>query len=215
MVGWLWVVGTPLWVVLVLLLLAAALFIGFTRVVAEGGLSDGAPPVVPAGILVAVVGSSAIGAQGLVGLATTYMWTANMRSFVMASCANSLKLGEELGRRKRPLFWAMMLALLIALSSASWMILSLSYEHGALNMWIGSTGTSHMFAFEFVERLIRSPTPAHLWGWINTGIGALIMLLLMLACWRYQGWLLHPLGYPIGPIWIMDHISGSICFWPG
>jgi len=85
------------------------------------------------------------------------------------------------------------------------MILSLSYEHGALNMWIGSIGTSHMFAFEFVERLIRSPTPAHLWGWINTAIGALIMLLL-LARWRYQGWPLHPLGYPSGPIWIMDHL---------
>ena len=62
-----------------------------------------------------------------------------------------------------------------------------------------------MFAFEFVERLIRSPTPAHLWGWINTAIGALIMLLL-LARWRYQGWPLPPLGYPSGPIWIMDHL---------
>ncbi|NKB71095.1 MAG: hypothetical protein GKR89_28835 [Candidatus Latescibacteria bacterium] len=32
------------------------------------------------------------------------------------------------------------------------------------------------------------------------------MSLLMAARWRFIGWPLHPLGYPIGPIWIMDHL---------
>jgi hypothetical protein len=173
-------------------------------VVAEGGLSDGALPVIPAGILISAVGSSVLGPHGMVGLATTLMWTGNMRSFVMASCANGLKLGEELGENKRPLFWAMILALVISLVSAIWMLLSMSYEAGALNMRLGGTGTAHRAGFDFVERLLRTPTEPHLWGWINTAIGAGIMSLLMFARWRYIGWPLHPLGYPIGPIWIMD-----------
>ena len=93
-----------------------------------------APPAVPAGILISAVGSSAIGAPGLVIMATTYFWTANARSFVMASCANGLKLGDELGSSQRPLFWAMVLGLAAALSAAVWMILELRYEHGALNL---------------------------------------------------------------------------------
>ena len=32
------------------------------------------------------------------------------------------------------------------------------------------------------------------------------MLLLMLARWYYVWWPLHPLGYPIGPTGIMDHL---------
>jgi hypothetical protein len=41
---------------------------------------------------------------------------------------------------------------------------------------------------------------------VNTAIGAAIMLMLMLARWYYVWWPLHPLGYPIGPIVIMDHL---------
>ena len=204
LVSWLWMAGMPVWAAVALLFLALTLFVGFTRVVAEGGLSDGAPPVIPAGILVSAVGSSVLGPYGLVGLATTFMWTGNMRSFVMASCANSLKLGEELGGGKRPLFWAMILALVVSLAAAVWMLLSVSYEAGALNMRLGGTGTAHRAGFDFIERLLRTPTQPYLWGWINTGIGAGVMSLLMMARWRFIGWPLHPLGYPIGPIWIMD-----------
>lgn len=204
LVVWLWMVGMPIWAAAALLFLALVLFFGFTRVVAEGGLSDGALPVVPAGILVSAVGSSVLGPHGMIGLATTFMWTGNMRSFVMASCANGLKLGEELGSNKKPLFWAMILALVVSLVSAIWMLLSLSYEAGALNMRLGGTGTAHRAGFDFVSRLLRTPSETYIWGWINTGIGAGVMSLLMLARWRYIGWPLHPLGYPIGPIWIMD-----------
>ena len=203
MVGWLWLAGLPLWAGAALLFLAGALFVAFTRVVAEGGLSDGAPPVVPAGILISAVGSSALGAPGLVLLASTYIWTANVRSFVMASCANSLKLGQELGRGRRPLFWAMVVAIAVALAASIWMILELSYEHGNLNL---REMISREASYRYVESLLRYPSEAHLWGWINMGLGAAIMLGLTVARWHYAWWPLHPLGYPIGPTWIMDHL---------
>ena len=206
LVGWLTVAGMPLWAAAALVFLALVLFVGFTRVVAEGGLSDGALPVIPAGILVSAVGSSALGPYGLVGLATTFMWTGNMRSFVMASCANGLKLGEELGGSRRPLLWAMLLALAVSLAASVWMLLGISYEAGALNMRLGGTGTAHRAGFDFVERLVRSPNEPYLWGWFHTGVGATVMAGLMAARWRFIGWPLHPLGYPIGPIWIMDHL---------
>ena len=134
-VAWLSLAGLPVWVVLAFLFTTFALFVGFTRLIAEGGLSDGSVPVGPAAIVVSAVGSSAIGAQGLVVLATTFFWT-NGRSFAMTSAANSLKLGEGFGGSKRPLFWTMLLAMAVGLVSSMWVVMELGYSYGALNLKI-------------------------------------------------------------------------------
>ena len=202
MVAWLALAGLPVWVTLAFLFTAFALFVGFTRLIAEGGLSDGSVPVGPAAIVVSAVGSSAIGAQGMVVLATTFFWT-NGRSFAMTSAANSLKLSEGFGGSKRPLFWTMLLAIAVGMISAMWVVMELGYSYGALNLKI--PGGKHGF-YDYAAGLIRTPSEPHLWGWINTGIGAGVMLLLMLARWYYVWWPLHPLGYPIGPTGIMDHL---------
>jgi hypothetical protein len=144
MVGWLFLAGLPLVFGLAILFLGVVVIFGYSRVVAEGGLSDGSPPVVPAGILVSAVGSSVIGDQGLVVLATTFLWTTG-RNFVMVSCANSLRLGEELGRNRRPLFWVIVLALVVALGAALWMVMLLSHKYGAINLWIWGGATMAMW----------------------------------------------------------------------
>lgn len=202
MVAWLALAGLPVWVVLAFLFTTFALFVGFTRLIAEGGLSDGSVPVGPAAIVVSAVGSSAIGVQGMVVLATTFFWT-NGRSFAMTSAANGLKLGEGFGGSKRPLFWTMLLAMAVGLVSSMWVVMELGYSYGALNLKI--PGGQHGL-YDYAASLIRTPSEPHLWGWINTGIGAGVMLLLMLARWYYVWWPLHPLGYPIGPTGIMDHL---------
>ena len=202
MVAWLALAGLPVWVVLAFLFSTFALFVGFTRLIAEGGLSDGSVPVGPAAIVVSAVGSSVIGAQGMVVLATTFFWT-NGRSFAMTSAANSLKLSEGFGGSKRPLFWTMLLAMAVGMVSAMWVVMELGYSYGALNLKI--PGGKHGF-YDYAAGLIRTPSEPHLWGWLNTGIGAGVMLLLMLARWYYVWWPLHPLGYPIGPTGIMDHL---------
>ena len=206
-VGWLGLAGMPVWVGAAILCLAAVVVVGYTRAIAEGGLSDASPPVVPAGILVSAVGASVITTQGLVVLATTFLWTTG-RSFVMTSCANALRLAEELGPRRRPLFWIMVLALAISLSASIWTILTLSHEHGILNLSM----RSDRGAYDYIEKVIRTPPSPQLWSWINTGIGAAVMLGLMVARWLYIWWPLHPLGYAIGPIWIMDHLWFNL-FW--
>jgi hypothetical protein len=199
-VGWLWLAGLPLVYGLAILFLGVVIIFGYSRVVAEGGLSDGSPPVVPAGILVSAVGSSVIGAQGLVVLATTFLWTTG-RNFVMVAAANSLRLGEELGKNRRPLFWIIILALVVAVGAAVWMVMLLSHKYGAINLWIWGGGN-----YGYAEKHIRTPVELYDWGWFNMGLGAAIMGALMAARWLYVWWPLHPLGYVIGPIWIMDHL---------
>ncbi len=54
----------------------------------------------------------------------------SIRSTVMASSANCLKLAEELGGNKRPLSWAMAMALVVSLASAVCMLLNMASEAG-------------------------------------------------------------------------------------
>ena len=119
----------------------------------------------------------------------------------MVSAANSLRLGEELGKNRRPLFWIIILALVVAVAAAVWMVMLLSHKYGAINLWIWGGGN-----YGYAEKHIRTPVELYDWGWFNMGLGAAIMGALMAARWLYVWWPLHPLGYVIGPIWIMDHL---------
>ena len=195
---WLWLAGLPVWVGLALLFLAATMLVGYARVIAESGLSDGTSPTSPIGVLVAGVGTSAIGVQGLVIMMTATFWTVG-RSFVITSAANALRLGEEIGNRRRPLFWVLLLALAVSVIAAVWTIMDLSHSYGNLNLKIRSGG-----GYGYAESLIRTPTAPHPWAWINTGIGAAIMAALTIARRFYTWWPLHPIGYAIGPINVMD-----------
>ena len=199
MIGWMWVAGMPVWVGVALLFVAVVTIYGYSRVVAESGLSDGSPPVNPQGILISAIGSSVIGPQGLVIMSAAAFWTGG-RNFVMVAAANSLRLGEEFVGSRRPLFWVMLLALAVATGGATWMIMTLSHDYGGINVRLGAGG------YSYPERLIRTAVQPQAWFWINTGIGSVLMTLLMIARRLYVWWPLHPVGYAIGPIWIMDHL---------
>jgi hypothetical protein len=87
------------------------------------------------------------------------------------------------------------------MGAAIWMVMLLSHKYGAINLWLWGGGN-----YGYVEKFIRTPTELYGWGWFNMGLGAAIMAALMAARWLYVWWPLHPLGYVIGPIWIMDHL---------
>lgn len=81
------------------------IFIAITRVVAEGGIAAARAPLIAADFTTSAPGTAAMGPHSLVALGFTFVWAADMRTFVMASAANGLKLAEEqLGRGKHGLF---------------------------------------------------------------------------------------------------------------
>ena len=79
-------------------------------------------------------GAKRLGVAGLTGMALTYVWSADVRIFVMASAANGLKVIDGAGQGKRRLFWAMMLAIIVCMVSSIWMLLWLSYTRTAGSM---------------------------------------------------------------------------------
>ena len=104
--------GLPLPITLMFIFGAMVLFLGLTRVVAEGGIPAMRPPIMTSTFVISGAGSSVLGASGLVALGFTYGWHSEIRSFVMSSVANGLKMSESIAGSRRRLFWAVGIAIL-------------------------------------------------------------------------------------------------------
>jgi hypothetical protein len=209
LVAWaLWMTGMPPLVVPVFMFGAAVIFLSLTRAVVEGGVPTMRPPVTTASFVVSGVGTSPLGAQGLVALGFTYGWHAELRSFVMSSVANGLKMGEVIRGDKGRLFWATLIAILVSLAGSTYMTFYLSYKYGGINLnpLFYGWGAAMMGANNMATRIAEGAIGPRLDAWFFRGVGGALMGLLMWARHRFLWWPLSPLGYMLSANWKTGHI---------
>ena len=194
---WLWQSGLPAWITPCFLFFAFVLFVGITRIIAEGGFPSLFAPIIASDVMVGSFGTRALGSSGIIALAFTYVWASDIIIFVMTSCANGLKVIEETVKKNRRLiFWSMLVAIVVTFCSSIWMMLDLAYVHGGLN-------TSHFFwgqsqwPFDNAATRIASPQGPRWEYWGYTAIGGVLMALFMLAQQRFVWWPFHPISFPI------------------
>ena len=131
---WLSGIGLPFPAALLFVFGAMVLFMGLTRVVAEGGIPAMRPPIMTSSFVISAIGPSALGASGLVALGFSYGWHAEIRSFVMSSVANGLRMSEIITGSKRRLFWAVVIAILVSLAGSSYVTIVMAYKYGGINL---------------------------------------------------------------------------------
>ena len=201
---WLWRSGVPLVVVPVLLAVSLIFFILVARVVATGGVATARSPVVPAYFIISGLGTSILGAKGLVALNFTFIWQGESRTSPMVAAANGLKLAEMIPGPKTRLFWGLLLALVCSLLAATYMTLKLAYTYGAINLslidWAGAHG------WPYIGPTIHNMPEANARGWLFKGIGAAFEAFLMWAQHRWYWWPLHPIGFAIAVGWLTSQI---------
>ena len=211
--AWLYLAGMDLWVVPLYLVSMYLIFLAVTRVVVEGGIAAARAPLIAPDFLASGLGNSALGPNTLTVLGFTFVWAADIRTFVMASCANGLKLAEEhFQRRKRGLFGAMLLAVGVSLVVSVWTVLHLSYAYGGINLngwFFGPTG-GPAYPFNFITGHLNNPAGPNWLGWTSTVAGAGVMTGLMLARQHLLWWPLHPLGFAVSTISMTNYISFSV-----
>ena len=208
---WLGQTGLPWWAVMLFLGAAFAIFFALTRVIVEAGLSSAVEGLSGAGFVVSGVGSSALGATGMMALGFTLAWAGDLLVFMMAPCANSIRMlhGLKIGRRR--VLVMLTAALVIGLLGSIYATLNLGYQYGALNLH--RQYFSGLFAWEpfrFAARFIETPTGPYWLGWLWNGVGAAVMALLLWARHHLLWWPLHPIGYVASGTWILGNIWFSI-----
>lgn len=204
---WLHWSGIPYWATWLYLFFAFLLFIGLTRVVVESGLAEAVASTIASSFIVAGWGSLPFGKQGLMGLALTWVYSADIRTFVMASAAHGLRLAEAMRpSRPRRLFWVMMLAVVVSMVASIGMTLKLAYAQGGVNLnsWFFITGPQ--WPYRWVEAQLLKPADPSTGGWVLTALGAGVMALLTFLRQRFVWWPFHPIGFCIGSVWIMDQL---------
>ena len=214
--GWLWLAGLPPGAVLLFLLVAFALFYGLARIVAEGGLGFARAQMTAQPFVVSALGTDYLTPSGLATLGFTFSWAGDMRTMVMASAINGMKLADAGGVRGRPLFWAMLLAIGVTLGSSVWALIWMGYTYGGINL--------HWWFYNLLGQLIHNDAAYKVANPLNpladfavvaprflfAGIGAVVMWLLMYARQRYLWWPVHYLGFPIGATYMISSTWFSI-----
>ena len=202
--AWLWRSGVPIAVVPVLIVVSLIFFILVARVVATGGVATARSPIVPAYFIISGLGTSILGAKGLVALNFTFIWQGESRTSPMVAASNGLKLAELIPGPKTRLFWGLMLALLCSLLGAAYMTLKLAYTFGAINLslinWAGAHG------WPKISSTIQNMPDANMRGWLFRGIGGLVEGLLIWAQHRWFWWPFHPVGFAIAVGWLTSQI---------
>ena len=209
---WLNMSGIPLFVLPLFLFGVFVVYIGLARIITEGGVGFCRSGMIPQPFVVYGMGTGLLSVKALTGLAFSYSWVADIRTTVMASSINAFRLADGMWMRKRPLFWAIFIAILVSLIGSVWMTLRLAYTYGGLNLNSWFFGGMPRTAFNFVVDKVNNPVGGEIiwprWGF--TGIGAAVMGCLMWARHRFLWWPIHYLGFPIGDTWVMEWAWFSI-----
>ncbi|MXX40914.1 MAG: hypothetical protein F4Z85_23130 [Gemmatimonadetes bacterium] len=209
-VGWLWLMGTPLWVGALFAMVALLVFIGISRVVCEAGLAAVRSPMIAPDFIVQGIGSQTIGAAGVFNLSFAYIWSADIRIFLLAMVANGLKLIQNMDRRsRRVVFWALVAAIFIGVAGSCWMVFHLAYKYGGINLdsWRFRGGPSTIY--NAAQRALE-PAGADWLGLAFFAGGAVVMGLLTWARHHFLWWPFHPIGFPIGANFMLDKIWACV-----
>ena len=201
---WLWLSGVPVVALPLFIGMVLVYYIMITRVVTAGGIPTTRPPIVAPYVVISGLGASVLGNKGLVAMGFAMGWQSEMRLFPMVACTNALKLAEIVRGPKGRLFWGMLLALVCSLAAGTWLLLTLGYEHGGINLagpFLGNGDVWH-----FLNPQLNNPSEVNVRGWVFTGIGAAVEGFLMWAQHRWYWWPLHPLGFAIAVGFITAHI---------
>jgi len=207
---WLISTGIPFRITLLFIFVMLVLFLGLTKIVSQGGIPSIRLPEVPSAAVVSAVGSSNIGAEGVVGLGLTAPYSTDVRTLVMCSGAHGLKMSEKMGKKKRLLFPAMFLAITVGIVTSLCMVIYLAYTQGGINLNEYYFTGAPKYAYEYTADKILHPAGPNGIGWLCKGIGVAGMSFLMVMQNRFLWWPLHPLGFAIGPVWLMSQIWFSV-----
>ena len=207
---WLWQSGMPAWITPIFIFATLVIMIGLARVVAETGVPTITPAMAPANFLTSGFGTTALGMTGVVAAGFSLIWASGFMTFITAPMANALRMGSEITRNRRSFVLAIIAAAVVAMVAATWFQLHLAYEHGGLNL---NTRYYYVYAQTaplFSELKLNSPSEPSIGGWIWTGVGAAVMVGLMVARHTFAWWPFHPVGFAISSSWVLNATWMSI-----
>ncbi|HIE53126.1 MAG TPA: hypothetical protein EYP85_15350 [Armatimonadetes bacterium] len=213
--GWLRASGMPVWMALLFQFGMFVIYLGLTRIIAEGGFGFCRAECIPPIFVLHGVPAHWFSPAAIVALGPTYAYAADIRTIVMTSALHGFKLAEATHTRLRGLFWPLMLACALALGGSLVATLYYAYTKGGATFqdhgWFFN-GMPTVASWKVVEEKLRDlPEWSNsLARWWATGFGAALMFFLLFMRQRFLWWPLHYLGMPIAGTYVVRQIWFSV-----
>ena len=203
--GWGSAAGATVWLTGLLFALYFLVHLVAVRLVCDGGMLYVQHPFRPINLLLAAVGSRALGPQRLAILVLfDHLFMLDNRSPLMPQIMQGHKLGELGGLSQPRLTGLMALSVVVAAFASYASYLRLMYRYGglALHQWFTTYYTRNLYC-TWTSHLISTGEPATPLAFVTMAIGGLSMAGIMTMHRTFLWWPLHPIGYLMGASWPM------------
>ena len=183
--------------VIVWLFAAFVAYFGTTRVIAQTGLVYMRSPMTPPLFVLGALGTIGVPPQGLVGMVGTYSLVVNGRAPLMPGIFHMSWIGAKIGKKGRRMFTAMAIGLICAYVVGAAYIIYISYTHGAATFHAAPYTTHGPQIYDAIIKKMQARTDIDFERLMFLGIGGGVMAILTAMQYRFPGFPLHPVGFPI------------------
>jgi hypothetical protein len=197
--------GASLLLTLIIFGLYFLVHIVAVRLVCEGGMLYVQHPYRPLNIILAAAGSRAIRPQPIATLALfDHLFMLDNRSPLMPGIMQSYRMADSGRLSRRHLTGAMVLSVVLAVTSSYFSYLRLMYRYGgaSLHPWFTAYYTNNLYC-TWTSHLIVGGEPANPREFLTMGIGAASMWGIVFMHRTFLWWPFHPIGYLMGASWPM------------
>jgi len=125
-------------------------------------------------------------------------WSGDVRTSMMASAANALKIATVHKLPGRPVRIALGVSTFATLLASGWFSIHMPYTHGALKLGGWQMRALARVLYNWMARLMQTDIPAAAGRFGYMGLGGLLYLLLAHLHDTYAWFPLHPIGLTLG-----------------
>ena len=185
-------------------------FLGTARVVAQTGIVYMQSPLTPTMFTFATFGTTGVPIPEIVGMIGTYSLVVNGRAPLIPAIFHGAFLGGKLRRQGRRMFVVIAAGLTVAFLVGAVYYLWVSYRHGATTFRSVPWSFHGHQIYDTIIKKMQARADADLGRWAALGVGGLIMSALTFVQYRFPGWPIHPIGFPIAGANMLNRIAFTI-----
>jgi len=169
-------------------------FIGITKIVVQTGTAYCRPPINPGVFTLHSFGSSRLGSGSAVSCAFTFPYAGDIRTSVMTTSSNGLKIAKNFNLRGRFLFWAIFTGVLVSFISSVITVIVISYKIGGINCWGWQPVGMPPYTFNWAKEMILHYQNVDIRRIGFLLLGGFLMFLLYFLRIRFVNFPVHPIG---------------------
>lgn len=194
---WFRALGMQWSVVAVYLFAALLMYIGVSKLVAQSGMVYLRAPITAQTFTAYTLGSVNFTPQTLAAMALTFAYCCDFKMDIFASLSHSDKMATSMGTRKRIVFWAIVVAIVLGFVLSTAITIVLAYARGAYNFGAWEFQSGNQTIYNNMVDKIKHPQFTD-WRRLKFfGGGAVACAILSALRFRFHWWPLHPLGLAV------------------